>query len=85
MFCFGIFCIFCILYQLGKKVNSYYQKLGHIVQQIFRGTLTLSLSLEKGEGVRKNGFLLLFEERIKACPELVSGVRSSFDKFKIKG
>ena len=52
------------------------QKLGHIVQQIFRGTLTLSLSLEKGEGVRKNGFPLFFEERIK--------VRSSFDKFKIK-
>jgi len=40
------------------------QKLGHIVQQIFRGTLSLSLSLEKGEGVRKNGFPLLFEERI---------------------
>jgi len=53
------------------------QKLGHIVQQIFRGTLTLSLSLKKGEGVRKDNFPLLFEERIK--------VRSLFDKFRIKG
>jgi len=49
---------------------STYQKLGHIVQQIFRGTLTpetssgqaLSLSLEKEEGVRKNGFPFFFKE-----------------------